>query len=439
MAPSVIISAAYGTLGDVAPMLALAQALLAAGSEVTFITDAYFLSRCAALSASGARIETMGTAAEYEQLLFDVGQRSKPQDIVQVWLSRLDTHYALLEKLLDEALLRGEKPTFVAHTLDLAVRVLEEKRGVKACTVLLQPWMLRSTGSQPTQFDELSIPAWWPTGVKALAYRLADWAIDTAFAPKLNAFRLKLGLKSRVTRVYNTWYQCAGPLIGLWPEWLATDVPAGDWPHRLRLCGFPLATAEPTPLPDSRWDFICAARDAKEPVVVVTLGTSPPPFAQRFFATAVAACACIGAKAVLICGVDTLLPPAPRPAHVFCCSFVPFDSMLRYANVFLSSGGFGGASQAMRAGVPQVVIPGKFDRTHNAHIVERLSVGVRLPTHAVSQRRLAAALKRAMSPPVGDACKMYAEKLASGGADGARVGAALIVSFALGDGTAPQH
>lgn len=33
---------------------------------------------------------------------------------------------------------------FVAHTAELAVRILQEKRGVPVATIVLQPWLLRS-------------------------------------------------------------------------------------------------------------------------------------------------------------------------------------------------------------------------------------------------------------------------------------------------------
>ncbi len=128
MAPSVVISAAYGTLGDVAPMLGLAERLLSRSVAVTLVVDAYFLPRARALS--GARVETLGTVEEYQALLDDVqGRWSKPADTVRFWLRRLNDHYTLLARLADEA---PGQVTFIGHALDLPVRLLQERRGWRA-------------------------------------------------------------------------------------------------------------------------------------------------------------------------------------------------------------------------------------------------------------------------------------------------------------------
>lgn len=446
MPSSLIFSAAYGSMGDVAPVLAVVKEVLLAGSaeveSVTLIVNAYFQPHCAALVALGARVETLGSAPEYAALLSDVAKRwDRPQDVIATWLSGLEQHYALLVRLQEEAASRGCRATFIGHPLDVAVRILEEARSAHAMTVVLQPWMLRSVGNQPSQFEYMPVFSCYPACIKSSVYKLQDLVVDSVFAAPINAFRAKLGL-APVARIYHTWFQCAG-LLGLWPQWLASDEPAHDWPERLRLCGFAFPSNDNAPERDAdlsspRGDmsdqlraFIAGAKAAGAPLCVFTLGTSPPPYAARLFASAADACARVGARALLLCSVESLLPSAPLPSHVMACSFAPFDVVLQHAAVFTYNGGFGGFSQALRAGVAQCVVPGRFDQPHNALTVTKMGVGVRLPVRALSPRRLAAALRSAMAPGIGVKCKAFAAKVAANdSASGARIAAQHIVAFA---------
>jgi UDP:flavonoid glycosyltransferase YjiC (YdhE family) len=88
----VVVSAAYGTWGDVQPMLALAAALAEQGHAVTCIVDGYWLD--AASATRGVTVVTLGAADEYAAMLADAKLRwSKPQTLVHAWLSRLRQHY----------------------------------------------------------------------------------------------------------------------------------------------------------------------------------------------------------------------------------------------------------------------------------------------------------------------------------------------------------
>lgn len=434
--PTVIVSAAYGTLGDFNPMATIVRGLVDAGADVTFVIDAYFKDRCDGLVAAGVRLELLGSYAEYAAHINDVQARwNRPLDTVRLWLSRLPQHYATLERLAQEALARGETPTLVAHPLDLAVRILEERRHVRAMTVLCQPWMLRSKGQWPSQFEFMPLPRWYPKSWKAGVYKAQDLLVDAAFAPQVNAFRVQLGLKPPAARIFHRYFQCAGPLLGMWPAWLVDPLPQ-DWPQRLRMCGFACGASVAT---DSAPDagpfrgmseelgaFVRASKDGGAPLVLVTMGTSPPPYATRVFDATIAACARLGARTVLVCGVQALMPKT-LPAHVHACSFTPFDALLPHCAAFIYNGGFGGFAQALRTGTPQIIIPGRFDQPHNAHVAHRMRVGVRVSPWRASPRRLTAALTRAWAPEVRSAVTKFRNLPF---ADGGATAAMHIVEFA---------
>jgi UDP:flavonoid glycosyltransferase YjiC (YdhE family) len=58
---------------------------------------------------------------------------------------------------------------------------------------------------------------------------------------------------------------------------------------------------------------------------------------------------------------------------------VPFRWLLARSALLVHHGGIGSMSQALAAGVPQVIMPMGFDQCDNAARVERLGVGKSLP------------------------------------------------------------
>ena len=146
--------------------------------------------------------------------------------------------------------------------------------------------------------------------------------------------------------------QRSAEVLGFFPQWLAS-VPA-DWPKQLKLVGFPLSEpVDDSVLEPSLRSFLAAARDSSVPVFAFALGSAPPPYASKYFATAVEACRKLGAKAVLLCTVGGLVPQ-PLPEHCYHAIFAPFSAMLKHVAALCYNGGIGGASEALRAGTPQV-------------------------------------------------------------------------------------
>ncbi len=190
--------------------------------------------------------------------------------------------------------------------------------------------------------------------------------------------------------------QHAGLVLGFFPSWLAS---AADYPKQLKLVGFPLAEpADDSALGPELLAFLAGAREASQPVFAFALGSAPPPYARDYFATAVEASRRVGARAVLLCTVDGVVPET-LPAHVHHAAFAPFAALLPRVAVFGFNGGIGGASEALRAGTPQLVTPGRFDQPDNAERLVRLGVAARLDISDFSVARCAAALQKLRSSP----------------------------------------
>lgn len=115
----IIVSSAYGSQGDVGPLLALARTLRrradadAAARPVTtvvFVGNGYFREE---VEASGLHFVGVGSKEGYEDLLANSQKRRDKRALVRYWLSHLEAHYAALEGLV-----RGRRrAVVVAHPL----------------------------------------------------------------------------------------------------------------------------------------------------------------------------------------------------------------------------------------------------------------------------------------------------------------------------------
>jgi rhamnosyltransferase subunit B len=102
------------------------------------------------------------------------------------------------------------------------------------------------------------------------------------------------------------------------------------------------------------------------------------PQAADFFRESLAACASLGAKAILLTPHRAQLPPG-LPNWALHVDYIPLHRILGRASALVYHGGIGTCAQAVRAGIPQLVVPIKGDQFDNAQHVEALGLGSSLP------------------------------------------------------------
>ena len=183
-----------------------------------------------------------------------------------------------------------------------------------------------------------------------------------------------MALKARghaVRSVLGSWWLSPQRVIGLFPDWFGQRQP--DWPAQVRLTGFPLYDGlGQVPVPAEMDEFL----DEGEPPIVFTPGTMMR-HPRQFFAAAVDACGRLGRRGLLLTRFRDQLP-ATLPADVRHFDYVPLSQVLPRAAALVSHGGIGTLSQALAAGIPQLVMPLGFDQFDNAARLERLGVAATL-------------------------------------------------------------
>ena len=128
-------------------------------------------------------------------------------------------------------------------------------------------------------------------------------------------------------------------------------------------------------LPDGLKAFL----EAGPPPVVFTLGSSAVFDPGRFYEQGAAAASWLGKRAVLLTGRDPNNQPRKLPPGVAAFDYAPYSKLFPRSCVVVHQGGIGTTAQAMRAGVPMLVMPYSHDQPDNADRVVRLGIGRSIP------------------------------------------------------------
>ncbi len=351
-----------GSHGDVHPFVPIGLRLREQGHRVTMITSDAF--RALAIVHGFEFVPTLGVD-EYSALM----------DHPDLWHPRRGFAVILqksqLEKVLPlafdaiRARYQPGKTVVVGGTLAMSARLAHEVLGVPHVTLHLQPVTCVSVADPPVSaegFDFRSLP---PPLVR-LAYRFFDQVvIDPLLAPTVNAYRSRLGL-APVQRVLSRWAPSPQRVLGLFPKWFG---PVPDCGPEFRHTGFVLfddARQRPTPEP------LAAFLAAGPPPVVFSFGSAMK-HGRRWFEAAVEACRIGGLRGVLL-GRSGPQIPESLPPEVHHADYAPFSEVFPRAAAVVHHGGIGTTAQALRAGVPQLVMPLAYDQGDNAARAQRLGV-----------------------------------------------------------------
>jgi UDP:flavonoid glycosyltransferase YjiC (YdhE family) len=288
----------------------------------------------------------------------------------------------------------------IANCLGFGCRIACEKYRVPLVTVHLQPAVIPSAEAPPT-FQRMIIPRWAPKWLFRLQFRLAEMlVIDRAALPVINPLRARLGLPpiSKVLR----WYHSPDCVVCLFPEWYAPK--QADWPPNSFVTDFPF------------WDE--SSLEAMDPTLAGFLdqGSAPIAFtagtgnmlAEDFFRESIEACRRMGQRGLLLTKFAQQIPES-LPDTVMHVRYCPFSQVLPRCAAIVHHGGVGTTSQALRAGIPQLIVPLAHDQPDNAARVKRLGVGKSITTEKYQAESASQVLSQLISSPeVAQRCRTIA-------------------------------
>lgn len=390
-----------GSSGDVNPYVSIGCGLQERGHEAIVMAPEPFEET---VKGAGLRFECSSSNQAYERTVAnsDLWDPWKGLGVVLGEVaSNLEANYRTLDSLYQD----GET-ILVGHSLSLATRLLEEIKECPAATIHLSPNAFRSDHDQPSLTpgrDFSGAPRW----VKRLFWRMADSLIaDPTIRSPLNKLRKSLGLKG-VDRIFNEWYHSPQRIIGLFPNWYGRAQP--DWPARLRMTGFIYAHASQQV---DRSDELEAFLADGEPPILITPGSANR-HAARLLKAGVDGAGMLKRRLIVLTPYADQLPE-DMPSGVFHVERVSFASIFPRCAGIIHHGGIGTCAEALRAGIPQLIVPFGFDQPDNATRLMRLGVGKYLDLDRSTHIRIADFMRELMeSETVSDSCRTYAELLQS--------------------------
>lgn len=382
---------AWGSEGDIRPLMALGHGLVQHGHEVelvyTDIANRHYEDVAAALGMTARAVATPVIADEAE--LYEIGlaaiNTSNPLTQVKIVFDRLlkPAEDAIFDAAVD---LSRRSDLVVSHFILNQVSAAAELAGTPAVSVTFAHMLLPSRHFRPQ-----GLPALGETG-NALGWALARFVLNRVMLGPVNDFRRRAGVPPVKDLLLDGWASHLLNLIAVSPA-LCTE-PA-DWPRWNRVTGF-LA------LPPTDHEHVAphleAFLAAGEPPVFMGFG-SLMPVSSSYLTQSVAlmteAAHLAGCRAIIQAEV-----PPERGDRVVIVGRTPHAQVFPRCAAVVHHCGAGTTHTTLKAGVPSVCVPHVSDQFGWADELRRLGVAPAAePRRSLTAPRLARRIKEALADP----------------------------------------
>lgn len=401
--PHRILIATFGSLGDLHPYLALALALRDRGHLPAIATH------------ESHRRKVEAEAVPFFPVRPDPAEWGQdPQAMRRAWHA-IDGLRFLLKDIvlarvadshadLDAAVQAHGAQLLLSHPLTFSIPMIAQLRGLPWMSTVLAP------GGLPSAHDPPALPfAPWLLDAMARVPTVGPRLVGAAlhgmrravrpWAQPLHTLRATLGLPPATDDLLIEGQFSALGTLALFSPTLAA--PRRDWPARVVVTGFPFYDRPgDDPAVGGRFDAAQARAleaflSAGAPPIAFTLGSAAVMDARDFWLHAIDATRAVGRRAVLLVGPGASQRlPTTLPDSIAAFEYAPHSLLFPRACAVVHQGGIGTTAQAMRAGVPQLVVPFGFDQPDNARRLARMGVAHVLPRSRWQAARATLALER---------------------------------------------
>jgi UDP:flavonoid glycosyltransferase YjiC (YdhE family) len=384
-----IVLATLGSLGDLHPKIAIGIELRNRGHEVAFSTFEGYAEKLALL---GFEHHTLRPTVdpddrEFIKTAMD-GRRGSEKILREMILPNIRAMYDDLAAACDGA------DMMITGELVYAARSLQEMTGIKWVTTCLSPLTMfsaRDPGVFPdAEFMEYLRPM--PAAFHEVFYKLMR-SITAGWMGPYKEFRKELGLDPSHDPMF----------LGKFSDQLhlamfsrALAEPQPDWPPQTVQTGFCFYDGQDDEgkMPDALNDFL----DSGEPPIVFTLGSAAVMDPKDFFVESVKAAKLLGRRAVLLYGIYNE-PPNGLTDDIAAFDYAPYSQVFPRAACVVHQGGVGTTGQALRAGVPQLIMPYSHDQPDNAARCRRSGVAEIISRKAYDPNSAAVLIQRLLKDP----------------------------------------
>lgn len=358
-----IVLAAFGSLGDLHPMIALGLELRARGHCVIF----------AAMEFYREKIEMLGFELRPMRPHLDPNEKQLARDLMDLKKGS--------ENLLKKIILPNLRPMYedltqavadadllISTEVVFAASAIAERTAIKWVTTTLAPGTLLSAYDPfvPPTAQWLKHLRFLGSGFHSVLYSVVRKTLDSWFEP-YRKFRRELGLSDDE----NPLFEGKSDLLNLAMFSRVIGKPQPDWHHSTLQTGFCFYDGQNDSgkMPEKLIEFL----DQGEPPIVFTLGSAAVMDARNFFEESAKTAQILNKRAVLLYGIFNE-PPKNLSETIVGFDYAPYSIIFPRAACVVHQGGIGTTSQVLRAGVPMLVMPYSHDQPDNAARCERIGV-----------------------------------------------------------------
>lgn len=381
-----IVFASIGSLGDLHPLLALADESRRRGHQVVITASETYRPYVSALGYDFRRLRPDLDPAPARMEYLSHPTRG-PERLMreELFPSVRETYADLLE-----AARRAD--VLVVGELLYVAPLVAAKLSIPWANVILSPSSFLSAcdpcvlAPAPALHALRHLGRWPHRAIFAIGR-----AVTSRWGAPLLAFREELGFPPGPSPIFEGKYSDDLVIAGF-PRFLAAPQP--DWPAAVVQTGFPFFSQPGRP---ETLEKLAAFAAAGPPPVVFTLGSTAVHIARDFYDQAAEAARQLGRRAILLLGKNP--PPKTPSTDILALDYAPLDTVLPHAVAVVHHGGVGSCGETLRAGLPSLIIPFGYDQPDNAERLRRLGVARVIRRHQVSRPALVAGLQNIFARP----------------------------------------
>ena len=345
--------AAWGTTGDVYPVLALAERLLKKEHQVRVCAPSIYKDKVLEIGADYYEVGAAFELAEFHQNMDTVIAMRDP--IAPLLLIAKEGILRSGEKWYRDCLdaMKGYD-LVICHSIDIPAQEAAIRNGLPWLTVTYCPGFIKTPDNPPYPFPN------WSRTFNAIVWKLVRLRLKHAVDPLFNQFITSIGGKPRAAVASDEMYSPHLNLIAASP----TICPPVNLSPNHKYTGI-WHLAQPDYTPSSQLtDFLADG----PPPLVITFGSMGGSDGHETTEILIDAVKMTNQRAVIQAGWG-LLGTKGTEKDIYCTEYVPHRWLFPKASCVVHHGGAGTTASVCYAKVPSVVVP---------HIADQLYWGKRL-------------------------------------------------------------
>ncbi len=376
--------AAWGTTGDVYPLLALAERLLKHRHNVRVCAPSIYKDKIHEIGADFYEIGVVFDLAEFHQTMDSMIAMRDPMESLLL--------------IAKEGVLKGGEKWYndcfeamkgydlvICHSVDIPAQEAAIHNDLPWITVTYCPGFIKTSDNAPYPFPN------WNRTFNAFVWKLVRLRLKYSVDPLFNQFIISVGGKPRAFMASDEMYSPYLNLIAATPS-LCSSIRFGPKHKFTGVWHLGIPDFEP---PSELTEFLSDGA----PPIVITFGSMGGSDGKETTEILVDAIKSTNQRAIIQAGWGLLGTQEVVP-NIYCAEYLPHQWLFPQARCVVHHGGAGTTASVCRAKVPSVVVPHIADQFYWGKLLYDLGIAPKsLPRRKLNAKRLAKRIQQVLDTP----------------------------------------